>query len=65
MASLVLVLMTLPIRAEEIPDIDMLEYLGSFETTNGEYIDPQILQGEDVAGAKPQNEAPQEKVKDE
>ena len=64
-AVLALLLMTFQVRAEELPDIDMLEYLGNFETVNGEYVDPQTLYGEDVAEAERQDKTPREKVTNE
>ena len=42
------ILIAVPVQAEEAPDIEMLEYLGNWETANGEYIDPMELQAEDL-----------------
>lgn len=57
---LVTLLMVSPVHADESPDIEMLEYLGNWETADGKYIDPQALQTEDVADS-----TQQEKVDDE
>lgn len=42
------ILIAVPGQAEETPDIEMLEYLGNWETANGEYIDPMELKAEDL-----------------
>ncbi|MFV1998398.1 MAG: hypothetical protein ACC641_10350 [Acidiferrobacterales bacterium] len=42
------ILIALPAHAEEVPDVEMLEYLGSWETASGEYIDPTELTAEDL-----------------
>ncbi len=47
MMALVL-LIAAPTQAEETPDMEMLEYLGSWETANGEYIDPTELTENDL-----------------
>ena len=59
-AALLLLMIVAPIRADESPDIEMLEYLGSWETAQGEYMDPMAIETEDTT--KPTN---QEKVSDE
>ena len=41
-------LIAVPAQAEEIPDMEMLEYLGNWEMTNGEYIDPTELTENDL-----------------
>lgn len=41
-------LFAIPTQAEETPDMEMLEYLGNWETVNGEYIDPTELTAEDL-----------------
>jgi hypothetical protein len=58
---LVTLLMVSPVRADESPDIEMLEYLGNWETANGKYIDPQALQTEDVADSTQQKKVDDEK----
>ena len=55
-----LLILASPLRAEDVPDIDLLEYLGSWESVNGEYVDPMELAAEDVAET-----TNQEKVSDE
>lgn len=42
------ILIAVPSQAEETPDMEMLEYLGNWETENGEYIDPMELKAEDL-----------------
>jgi len=41
-------LIAVPTQAEEAPDMEMLEYLGNWETAGGEYIDPTDLTAEDL-----------------
>lgn len=41
-------LIAVPTQAEEAPDMELLEYLGSWETANGEYIDPMELEAADL-----------------
>ena len=48
------------ISAEDVPDIDLLEYLGSWESVNGEYVDPMEFATEDA-----RETTNQEKVSDE
>ena len=60
MLTLAMLLVVSPARSEEIPDIEMLEYLGNWETANGRFIDPLELDAEDVAEVEQQ-----EKVSDE
>ena len=60
MLTLAMLLVVSPARSEEIPDIEMLEYLGNWETANGRFIDPLELEAEDVAEVEQQ-----EKVSDE
>jgi hypothetical protein len=55
-----MLLLVSPMRAEDAPDIELLEYLGSWESVNGEYVDPMELAAEDVAQT-----TNQEKVSDE
>lgn len=42
------ILIVVPSQAEETPDMEMLEYLGNWETANGDYIDPMELKTEDL-----------------
>lgn len=42
------ILIAVPVQADEAPDMEMLEYLGDWETANGEYIDPMELGAEDL-----------------
>ncbi len=42
------ILIAVPTQAEESPDMEMLEYLGNWQTANGEYIDPMELKAEDL-----------------
>lgn len=42
------IIFALPTQAEETPDMEMLEYLGNWETENGEYIDPTELTEDDL-----------------
>lgn len=42
------ILIAVPGQAEETPNMEMLEYLGNWETANGEYIDPMELKEEDL-----------------
>ena len=59
-AALLLLMIVAPIRADESPDIEILEYLGSWETARGEYMDPMVIESEDISRA-----TNQEKVSDE
>ncbi len=34
---------------DEAPSIELLEFLGEWETSNGEWLDPSLLEDEDVA----------------
>gem|GEM_PF-2858688 len=47
--AIAMLLLVSPMRAEDAPDIELLEYLGSWESVNGEYVDPMELAAEDVA----------------
>jgi hypothetical protein len=58
--AIAMLLLVSPMRAEDAPDIELLEYLGSWESVNGEYVDPMELAAEDVAQT-----TNQEKVSDE
>ncbi len=40
------------------PDLEMLEFLGTFETVGGKDIDPSLLGGEPAPGKKPDKQAP-------
>lgn len=42
------ILIAVPVQADEAPDMEMLEYLGNWETADGEYIDPMELGAEDL-----------------
>jgi hypothetical protein len=42
------IFIAVPAQAEETPDMEMLEYLGNWETAGGEYIDPTELTTEDL-----------------
>jgi hypothetical protein len=58
--AIALVILASPVRAEDVPDIDLLEYLGSWESVNGEYVDPMEFATEDA-----RETTNQEKVSDE
>ena len=58
--AIAMFLLVSPLSAEDAPDIELLEYLGSWESVNGEYVDPMELVAEDVAET-----TNQEKVSDE
>ncbi len=42
------IVIAVPTQAEEVPDMELLEYLGSWETANGKYIDPMELETVDL-----------------
>lgn len=42
------IVIAVPTQAEEAPDMELLEYLGSWETANGKYIDPMELETVDL-----------------
>lgn len=42
------IVIAVPTQAEEAPDMELLEYLGSWETANGKYIDPMELEAKDL-----------------
>lgn len=42
------IVIAVPTQAEEVPDMELLEYLGSWETANGKYIDPMELEAKDL-----------------
>lgn len=43
MILLITALTVVPSRAEEAPDIEMLEFLGRWETADGKFVDPMEL----------------------
>lgn len=42
------IVIAVPTQAEEAPDMELLEYLGTWETANGKYIDPMELEAKDL-----------------
>lgn len=58
--AMAMMLLVSPLPADDAPDIELLEFLGSWESANGEYVDPMELAAEDVAET-----TNQEKVSDE
>lgn len=47
---------TEPVEPEAPPDIELLEFLGSWETTSGEWVDPTLWIDEAEAPAEPPGE---------
>lgn len=43
-------------EADPLPDIEMLEFLGNWETASGEWIDPSAWSDEPEVAAEPQEE---------
>ena len=62
--AIAMLLLVSPMRADDSPEIELLEYLGSWESVNGEYVDPMELAAEDVA-QKTDQATNQERVSDE
>lgn len=62
--AIAMLLLVSPLRAEEAPDIELLEHLGRWESVNGDYVDPLELAAEDIAQTTGQA-TNQEKVSDE
>ncbi len=47
----------------EKPDMDLLEYLGTYETAKGKEIDPMLLDGPSAQNPRPKAAAPKRKEK--
>lgn len=65
--SFVIVLLTVaaiaaaePVAAEEPPDIELLEFLGGWETSSGKWLDPTSLVDDVSTPTQPQSEGKHE-----
>lgn len=63
-AAFAALLIAAPLAAEELPSRELLEFLGSFETAGGEWVDPTRLEPT-VPPSERAQETPNEEESDE